>query len=197
MAASGHFSCPPPGSFVAVSGQFLVSAVNPGQERQAQLKAGGTAGAGSGRCQRRLEMNPLAAGRVLANVETRTDGRRPASKAEDGTPCGVVGRALTRPSSREGCRRSARFWCRPGNGSGGALGTNDHAARASQGNGVGRASTPSRDGGLSASGSDTGATSGRATPSNPLRLSADLSCPVPQILGEGVSTSREFFRLLE
>jgi len=27
MAASGHFSCPPPGSFVAVSGQFLVSAV--------------------------------------------------------------------------------------------------------------------------------------------------------------------------
>jgi hypothetical protein len=29
MTASGQFSCPPPGSFVAVSGQFLVSAVNP------------------------------------------------------------------------------------------------------------------------------------------------------------------------
>jgi hypothetical protein len=27
MAVSGQFSCPPPGSFVAVSGQFLVSAV--------------------------------------------------------------------------------------------------------------------------------------------------------------------------
>jgi hypothetical protein len=29
MTVSGQFSCPPPGSFVAVSGQFLVSAVSP------------------------------------------------------------------------------------------------------------------------------------------------------------------------
>ena len=29
MTVSGQFSCPSPGSFVAVSGQFLVSAVNP------------------------------------------------------------------------------------------------------------------------------------------------------------------------
>jgi len=28
MTASGQFSCPPPGSFMAVSGQFLVSAVS-------------------------------------------------------------------------------------------------------------------------------------------------------------------------
>jgi len=28
MAATGHFSCPPAGSFVAVSGQFLVAAVS-------------------------------------------------------------------------------------------------------------------------------------------------------------------------
>ena len=47
-----------------------------------------------------------------------------------------------------------------------ALGVNDHAARAFQGKGVGRASTASEDGGPSASGSDTGATSGRATPPN-------------------------------
>src|SRR5680860_1557208 len=29
MAATGQFSCPPAGSFVAVSGQFLVAAVTP------------------------------------------------------------------------------------------------------------------------------------------------------------------------
>src|SRR5450830_2162651 len=30
MTASGQLSCPPPGSYLAVSGQFLVSAVNRG-----------------------------------------------------------------------------------------------------------------------------------------------------------------------
>jgi len=29
MTVSGQFSCPPPGSFMAVSGQFVVSAVSP------------------------------------------------------------------------------------------------------------------------------------------------------------------------
>jgi hypothetical protein len=29
MTISGQFSCPPPGSFVAVSGNFLVAAVMP------------------------------------------------------------------------------------------------------------------------------------------------------------------------
>jgi hypothetical protein len=48
MSVSGQFSCPPPGSFMAVSGQFLVSAVTPGPRAYRRWRSGALSDSGAG-----------------------------------------------------------------------------------------------------------------------------------------------------